>query len=123
MITQLKKIIIAFLPPLGWAGMIFYLSSQEVLPGFTLSIPDFILKKTAHVIVYAVLYLLALRGFVQIGWSAQKNWLTVILICLCYAMADEFHQAMVPGRSGALRDVWFDFVGISLAFVRKFGYA
>jgi len=112
----------AFIPAILWAGFIFFLSSQEVLPGLTLSIPDFILKKTAHIIVFAVLYLLLIKGFYKIGKYPLQSWKTVFIICLSYAILDELHQTAVSGRSGTVRDVGFDFIGIGLAFLYKFDY-
>lgn len=112
----------AFVPALAWAGVIFFLSSQEMLPGLTLSAPDFILKKTGHVLVYAVLYLLVLDGFNKIGKPPHQSWHIAAIICLLYAISDEIHQSTVPGRTATARDVGFDMLGISLAFLFKFNY-
>lgn len=112
----------AFTPVMVWAAIIFYLSAQEMLPGFTLSIPDFLLKKTGHILVYAILYLLTLRGFERVGRPIDNSWHISIIICLLYAILDEFHQSTVPGRTATVRDVGFDLLGVSLAFLYKFRY-
>jgi VanZ family protein len=112
----------AFAPVIIWAAVIFFLSAQEMLPGFTLSIPDFLLKKTGHIIVYALLYFLTLRGFKKVGRSIHHSWHISIVICLLYAVLDEFHQSTVPGRTATVRDVGFDLLGVGLAFLYKFKY-
>ncbi len=118
----MNKYFKAFFPAVLWASIIFFLSSQEVLPGLTLSIPDFILKKTAHIFVFAVLYFLILKGFYKLGKSPIQSWKKAFLICISYAILDELHQTTVSGRSGTVRDVGFDFIGIGLAFLHKFDY-
>ena len=55
-----------------------------------------------------------------------KHWLWVVLwaglifvllLAVFYAVSDELHQTFVFGRSGNLRDVAIDFVGILAAIV------
>ncbi|KUK79466.1 MAG: Acetobutylicum phosphotransbutyrylase [Microgenomates bacterium 39_7] len=112
----------AFAPVIIWAAIIFFLSAQEMLPGFTLSVPDFLLKKTGHISVYAFLYLLTLRGFQKVGRPVHYSWHISIAICFLYAILDELHQSTVPGRTATVRDVGFDLLGVSLAFLYKFRY-
>ena len=114
----------AFFPPLAWAGFIFVLSSQEVLPGFDISVMNYVFKKSAHIFVYAVLYLLLYRGFGIINSKKnQKNvWIQAMAVCLLYAVSDELHQATVVGRYATLRDIGYDMLGASLVFLRKFRY-
>ncbi|MBD3279543.1 MAG: hypothetical protein GF390_02420 [Candidatus Pacebacteria bacterium] len=127
MSTGPAKILIylkAFLPSVLWAGIIFLFSAQEVLPGFSVSIFDFLLKKLAHMFVYAVLYLLILRGFKVIKQTKhqKKFWWLAILICFIYAITDELHQATVPGRHATLRDIGYDMLGVSIVVLKKFQY-
>jgi VanZ family protein len=112
----------AFTPAILWAVVIYLFSAQEVLPGLSLSISDFLLKKTAHIFVFAVLYLLMLKGFSSLGETPIIAWKKTMLICLMYAIIDELHQTIVPGRTGTIRDVGYDFLGISIAFMQKFNY-
>lgn len=118
----------AIFPPLLWAGLIFFLSSQSVLPGLTVSLGDFLLKKTAHIFVYAVLYLLLFRAtFLLTDRVNQPRrqlllaWLPLIL-CLIYAISDEVHQTFTPGRNGSVIDVGFDMIGASLAMLKTYRY-
>lgn len=73
---------------------------------------QFIVRKLAHFSVYTVLGMLtynAFRGYEKL--SLRLNLLFSALLCLLYAISDEFHQSFVPGRSCQLRDVLIDFSG------------
>lgn len=96
-------------PPIAWAGVIFTFSSIPTLPKVEIIWWDFILKKSAHVIEYAILYFLLFRAF------GYKHKLLVLFICIFYALSDEFHQSFVPGRTSKLSDVGFDTVGMLLS--------
>lgn len=119
-----KEICIAYLPSILWATLIFTFSSQTTLPGFEESAYDFILKKMAHIAVYLILYLLVFRSVTLTSDEKNKKlllWLPVT-ICLLYAITDEFHQSLVPGRYSTIRDIGYDMLGVSIAFLKKFGY-
>lgn len=114
--NTLKNYVFAYLPALLWALVIFFLSNQEVLPGFTVSLLDFIFKKAAHMFVYAVLYLLLFRAYF-LTQKARKNakwqYLVPIILCLFYAISDELHQSFVPGRHPSPRDLAYDLLGVT----------
>ncbi len=115
----------AFVPAIAWASLIFVLSSQPTLPGFESNAFDFILKKFAHMFVYAVLYLLTARGVEMITTPKTNKNLQIflpLLIVLIYAISDEFHQSLVPGRYPTWRDIGYDILGASLMFLRKYKY-
>jgi len=120
----LQNYINAFIPPVIWALVIFFLSDQEVLPGFSINALDFISKKLAHMFVYAVLYLLIYRGvlIVREKTSGYKTWLFPLLICFIYAITDEIHQSIVPGRHATIRDISYDMLGASIVILSKIGY-
>jgi len=91
--------------PFVWMGVIFYLSSipdlrlQGELASF-----DFVLRKLGHVSVFAIL---------MIFWKLNiKNTLIAVGLTLAYAIIDELHQAVVPGRNGTAIDVLIDCIGI-----------
>lgn len=120
--TKLNDYIKSFSPAFFWALLIFFLSHQQMLPSLDLSIFDFILKKSAHMAVYATLYILLIKGFQKMGFQFKQIWLKALIICLIYAITDELHQSFIPGRTGAVRDVGYDMLGASLAALRKFKY-
>jgi len=68
----------------------------------------FILRKGAHFTAYLMLGLLA--AYAQEP-KRRKEWLWTLIICIVYAVSDEYHQTFIPGRSGELRDVLIDSAG------------
>lgn len=77
---------------------------------------QFIVRKTAHFTLYAILGGLAFLGVVTYKSITLKNRFFIsAVICLLYAISDEIHQIFVPGRSGEVRDVCIDFAGSMLA--------
>lgn len=113
-ISIIKKYFLAYSLPTLWAGFIFFLSDQQILPGLSISLYDFIFKKSAHMFVYAVLYVLLFRAYKITNGNkiTGKHYLFPILISLVYALVDEFHQSTVPGRHPTIRDVGYDMLGV-----------
>ncbi len=90
-------------------GVIFWFSSQpsNELPNFGLA--DFVVKKSGHVIEYAILTACYWFGF---GFQNDRSWLAW-LFAVIYAATDEFHQSFVPGRIPSIWDiVIFDNLGV-----------
>jgi len=101
-----------WLPVIIWAGVIFSFSSMAINKEAEFSWLDFVVKKTAHVVEYAILYWLTFRAISKEGKLIEKRSFTIaLLFCFIYAMSDEWHQTFVPGREGTLRDVGFDTLG------------
>jgi VanZ family protein len=115
--------VIAYLPAFLWALLIFYLSAQPVLPGSSISTTDFIIKKTGHITVYAVLWWLVNYGISKThpNHTFAKTWLSLVIVFL-YALSDEFHQSLVPNRHPGLRDVGYDMLGAGIAWLRRHNY-
>ena len=111
-----------YLPPIAWAVVIFLFSSQSSLPSLSFSLPDFLLKKTAHLVVYTVLFFLVHRSLVIKKVATASAWKAAFAITLIYALTDELHQTFVPGRYGTLRDIGYDMLGAALAFLWKHRY-
>lgn len=68
-------------------------------------------RKSAHFIAYLILGVLSLHAIDKEKNTTAKWFIKALLICVLYAMSDEFHQLYVPGRSGELRDVLLDSTG------------
>lgn len=100
--------ILRFAPPLVWMILIFLFSSRPDLPSNQIFIIDFLMKKAAHFFEYIVLFLLWFRAL------GKKSPLDALMISIAYAFTDEIHQLFVPGRTGLLRDVGIDSVGMML---------
>jgi len=117
--TQKLKL---WLPVLVWMGVIFGFSALPINHEAQFSWLDFIFKKTAHVTEYAILYFLVYRA-----WSSQgkipttKIFISSLIFSFFYALSDEWHQTLTPGREGRLRDVGFDSLGmlLSLTWLRS----
>jgi len=107
-----KMAIWNWLPTLLMMGIIFWFSSQPSpdLPNFNWA--DRIVKKSGHVIGYAVL---ALCYWYALGLKPEKRW-TAWLLAILYALTDEFHQSFVVGRHSSIWDVLiFDNFGALLS--------
>lgn len=133
----MKKKDINWILVIGWMVLIFIFSSQPgevsnennkfVIYIFNLfsldlnsifgNLSDFIVRKAAHFIIYFVLYILLYRA-INIKRDADiKGFILSILIVFLYACSDEFHQAFVPGRGPAFKDVLVDTSGGLTAFL------
>lgn len=98
-----------FLLPAIWMLLMYIMSNKPDLPSNSVQTVDFAMKKFAHVTEYFILNLL---WYYALGVSGIIRG---SLYSLAFAFSDEIHQLFVPGRTGRLRDVGIDFVGISLA--------
>lgn len=69
-------------------------------------------RKLAHFSAFALLGFcgfLALSGIKRFG----LRYAAALVMCICCAGLDEFHQTFVPGRAGMLSDVMIDSAGIA----------
>jgi VanZ family protein len=103
--------LLRWIPLLAWAGMIFVLSNQ---PGLAVSDDpgvDRPLRQVAHITVYAVLTLLVTWALT--GRRRPSARLAVVggLLALLYGVTDEWHQTMVPSRTGRPEDLIWDGLG------------
>ena len=99
--------LLAWLPAVAWALVIWNLSARSRLPG-----PDGPgLDKVAHFGAYAVLGAL-------LSFAAERSRLPVLAaaaIGVLYGASDEFHQMYVPGRSPDVLDWAADAAGVATA--------
>ena len=103
----------ALLPPLAYAGLIFFLSAQSSFPMLPAGI--FTYDKVIHCCEYAVLGLLVARALELYG--VRHFVLLGIAAGALYGVSDELHQYFVPGRSCDPFDALADTVGSSLGAV------
>ncbi|MCD4685903.1 MAG: VanZ family protein [Anaerolineae bacterium] len=82
-----------------------------VMPIFIEATWDALVKKSAHVIGYALLAALILRALLREGNAPREAAYMALLLALTYAMTDELHQAFVAGRHASVLDIGFDYVG------------
>ena len=109
------KRLLRWVPALLWMCIIFYWSSQPVLPIDRL--PNSVLAHyVSHLGAYGILALLLTLGT---GTSRRGLWLAFGLATL-YGITDEIHQSFTPGRGAGVRDAIVNAVsaGAALLLVR-----
>ena len=74
-------------------------------------------RKFAHISEYFILSLFVCMFFGTYDIGYIKIIIYSFIFCFLYACSDEIHQLFVPGRSGNIRDVFIDSIGISLPLV------
>ncbi|MEE2615046.1 MAG: VanZ family protein [Verrucomicrobiota bacterium] len=79
----------------------------------SIALIQFILRKTAHIIEYAVLAVLICNAIVRrlAKFTAIALIVRAVFISLIYAAFDEWHQSWSAGRIGSLIDVSIDTAG------------
>ena len=100
-----------------WMAFIFCLSSIPYLGhgigGYQVQFP----REFAHIIAYGILAFLMWFSFPKLDVNLFKKILVCASLVLIYAILDEVHQAFVPGRSGNIKGVVFDVIGIVAVLV------
>jgi VanZ family protein len=118
----MPKVVNLWAPVVLWMMVIFAFSAMAINGPAKFSWLDFVVKKSAHVTEYAILYWLVWRATSESGRrNSTKTLILSLIFSLVYALSDEWHQTITPGREGTLRDVGFDTLGMLLAlnFLRK----
>ena len=109
-----------------WLWRLVHLVSPDTLGGDSFSSHfgalSWGVRKTAHLVEYCVFGLLAAHTVKALfpgyscGHTRRTLWrmaAVVLPLGLLVASADELHQTSVPSRTGAIRDVAIDVVGVS----------
>ncbi len=129
-----KRRLISWLAVVLWLVIIFILSAQPVYKSNGLSkgiaerivkaiekvspekninidIFNHYLRKTAHFLSYMILGILMMNVLKALGVKGKKRIAIALVVCVLYAISDEFHQLFVPGRGAQVKDVVIDSVG------------
>lgn len=96
---------------IAWAGLIFAASSRPDLRVSEDDALDLVLRKLAHLVVFAVLAVLVARALRPDTPSAPATIALAWLVTVAYAISDEWHQSFVDGRVGHPSDVAIDAIG------------
>lgn len=110
------KIIWAWMPAFCWMTVIFLLSSRQRISVSEEYVVNFLIFKSLHIIEYAILFFLYVRGLRYPAGIAPWRYTAAFVLTVVYAISDEVHQTLVPTREGALRDVIIDAIGALLAW-------
>ena len=115
-----------------WTWLIFSFSSQDggESSGLSRKVVEFFVKdpnlvnkiepyarKVAHFSEYGLGGILFISLFSTYNWTDRRKITTSILLGVWYAIMDELYQLMIPGRSGALKDVYIDSLGIATGVI------
>lgn len=122
MLSITQQRFLYLLAAVSWGLFIFYLSSIPDLASGLPSLQDFILRKLAHIFVFALLVYLLAKSLN----STQRHYLLFVIIAgITYALIDEIHQLGVPGRAGQATDILIDtfgvFIGVAIFIQRQKG--
>jgi VanZ family protein len=129
--------LVAWMPALCWAAVIFSLSTDSfssdrtgsvlrpilfwLIPTLTehgFATIHHLLRKCAHFLEYFIFWLLLFRGLRggRPGW--RWSWaFTALFIAAGYAALDEIHQAFVGSRTASPYDSLLDSIGATVAMV------
>ena len=108
LLRHLGRVLWTWGPALALTVTIFALSHART-PPFARSVPDY----WAHMGVYALLSAAILHGLLGGVWRhvTLVRVVLAVLFSASYGLADEYHQAFVPGRTPSVRDVAADVAG------------
>lgn len=125
MISASRSTLKLWLPVLVWMALIFLVSA---IPNLRSRLRwDHFLRKTAHVLEYAVLAALSARAYRGSGAVRRSVFVSLaVATAVLYAVTDEYHQSFVPHRRMLKTDVMFDAAGAlagSLAYAFGIAYA
>lgn len=136
-----KRVLFLWGPVVFWCLVIFAFSNRPTPVVTEFYLGDFIVKKTAHLAEYAILYFLLFRAINNLRFKIQacpptardlrfkmisiKNkidWKWGLILLILYALSDEYHQSFILGRTARVRDVFIDLTGglLCLLMIRKY---
>jgi VanZ family protein len=108
--------LVAWLPAIAWAGLIFVFSAQPNLRFVPDAGLDFLVRKAGHMGIFGILALLLWRAIA--GTTAwRRPWAWALVFAVLYAVTDELHQGGVTGRHAGAVDVGIDATGALIAVV------
>ena len=70
---------------------------------------NLIIRKLAHYIEYLILGILVINMFIKN--NIPPSYLISIIFCIIYAISDEIHQFLIPGRACQIKDILIDSIG------------
>lgn len=105
----------AFLPPIAYMGLIFWLSGRPA-PDSLQTMPIIFGIKAVHIGEYGLLGLLWIHALRR-GTRMDTRWVYGITaaVCILWGISDEIHQSFVPERTARAADVVADGLAAALA--------
>jgi VanZ family protein len=99
-----------YLPPLIWAGLIILGSSIPNLSGLETGIT--VGDKIVHFAEYFILGFLTARAFLKLEIRKWGKIAGLVAVLAAFAVMDELHQALIPGRTVEKLDMTADIFGL-----------
>jgi VanZ family protein len=101
--------VLAWLPAIAWAGLIFAFSAQPKLRFAPDEGLDFLIRKAGHMVAFGILALLLWRAMAgTTAWRRTWAWALAVL----YAITDELRQGGATGRRPSAVDIAIAAVGL-----------
>jgi VanZ family protein len=91
-----------------------FLNLDEEVQKAIISNAQFIIRKSAHICIYALLGFFVFATACTYPLAKRYKIICSEALCVLYAVSDEIHQMFVPGRAGRLYDVIIDSCGALL---------
>ncbi len=109
---------LAWLPPLAWAGVIYFVSAQPKEAFVRFGLSGALLPIAGHLITYAVLMVLLVIAL-RVGGRlpVEQSCVVAFLLVALFGLSDEYHQSFVPGRTATMWDWLVDLLGAGLAWL------
>lgn len=121
---QARDLFVYWGPAVAWMAVIYYFSSLNTWTVASGPPAFMALRKSAHVLEYALLALLVGHALYS-TWRAAGSptsrsiltrvWWVGVAICTLYAASDEIHQSYVPRREFHLTDILIDALSATAA--------
>lgn len=131
--VKINKKILKWILLLSWILIIFIFSSQpysgsvtksmvkQILPNIKytslIDLINFTIRKLAHLFEYTLLSLLTISLLKEYTPKEKIILISSLVFCFLYAITDEFHQSLVPGRSCLFKDVLIDTAGSFIGII------
>ena len=131
--VKINKKILKWILLLSWILIIFIFSSQpysgsvtksmvkQILPTVKytslIDLINFTIRKLAHLFEYTLLALLTISLLKEYTTKEKIILISSLVFCFLYAITDEFHQSLVPGRSCLFKDVLIDTAGSLIGII------
>jgi len=74
-------------------------------------------RKFAHAFEYCILCILIIIALKTNGVKNKWIYLLAVLLSFIYSLTDEYHQTLVSGRSGEIRDCFIDLLGAIIGYL------
>jgi VanZ family protein len=124
--TAMKRRVFWWILVVLWCGLIFFFTKSPIFTGentanlidrttqisdsVILTYANIAIRKLAHIFAFGILAFLLWKSIQPGRWSFVIAW----GLATIYAVTDEWHQSLVPNRSGSIQDVMLDSAGALL---------